>query len=142
MAKVPSPARILVVDDSMLVREGIRLFIEMHTDWKVCGEAENGKKAIAMAETLKPDLVILDLSMPIMNGLDAAKGISAVFPSMPMIMFTLHYSHTLLKQAQLVGISHVFSKGDGLGENVLKAMSAMLVTNSQSNSQERQGFAS
>jgi two-component system response regulator (stage 0 sporulation protein F) len=79
-----------------------------------------------MVETLEPDLVIIDLSMPGMNGLETAKQISAMVPGMPMIMFTMHDSPLLLKEAQRVGITHVFSKGDGFGDKVFAAMRAML----------------
>lgn len=119
-------SNILVVDDSQHMRQAIRLAIELHTDWTVCGEAENGAIAITLVKTLKPQLVILDFSMPVMNGLDAARGISAISPGMPMVMLTMHYSHSLVQEAQKVGITHVFPKGDGFTETVFEAMRAML----------------
>jgi DNA-binding NarL/FixJ family response regulator len=100
--------------------------IEQRTDWVVCGEAENGKIAVGMVQTLVPDLVILDLSMPGINGLETARRMSAISPGMPMIMFTLHASPLLSKEAQQVGIQHVFSKADGFGDRVFEAMIAML----------------
>ena len=120
------PVKILVVDDSEYMRTAIRSSIALHSDWIVCGEAQNGKIAIAMARTLKPHLVILDLSMPEMNGLDAASGISAIFPGIPMVMLTMHNSRMLLEKAHRVGITHVFSKQDGLGDHEFEAMRAML----------------
>jgi DNA-binding NarL/FixJ family response regulator len=120
------PVKILLVDDSQVVRAGIRSTIEQNTDWTVCGEAENGKIAITMVQTLEPHLVILDLSMPVMNGLDAARGISAIIPDMPMILFTLHRSQTLIEEARRAGIQHVFSKEDGFGHDVFEAIRAML----------------
>jgi DNA-binding NarL/FixJ family response regulator len=119
------PFTILLVDDSVHVRAYVRLSIETHTDWAVC-EATNGKTALQMVASLKPHLVILDLSMPGMNGLETAKGISAISANMPMILFTMHESHLLEKEAQAVGIKHVFPKGKGFGEKVFAAMRAML----------------
>lgn len=120
------PAKILLVDDSEQVRASVRLSIEQQTDWMVCGEAENGAVALSMVASLKPHLVILDLSMPGMNGLETARRISTISPGMPMIMFTMHDARLLLKEAQGAGIKHVFSKEDGFSDNVFEAMKAML----------------
>jgi DNA-binding NarL/FixJ family response regulator len=118
--------KILVVDDSPLVRRGIRASIERHKGWMVCGEAENGKIAVLMVGTHKPHLVILDLSMPVMNGIDAAKEISRIAPGLPMILFTLHAHDTIRGVAHDAGIKHVFSKADGMGDHVFEAMTALL----------------
>jgi DNA-binding NarL/FixJ family response regulator len=91
----------------------------------VCGEAENGDTALRMLVDLKPHFVILDLSMPGMNGLETAKRISAISPGMPMILFTMHDPHLFEKQAQGVGIKHVFSKDNGF-DSVLAAMKDIL----------------
>ena len=120
------PIRILIVDDSVFVRRSIRSCIETNTDWLVCGEADDGQAAIEMVRELKPDLVILDLAMPMMNGLDAARQISAIMPNLPMIMFTMLDCTRLLKAtAQAAGIRHVFSKSDGFGDHVLQAIRAL-----------------
>ena len=79
-----------------------------------------------MVGTPEPDIVVLDLSMPGMNGLETARRILAVCPGMPMIMFTMHDSQLLLKEAQQVGIKHVFSKGDGFGNEVFDAIRAIV----------------
>ncbi|MGH9502637.1 MAG: response regulator transcription factor [Terriglobales bacterium] len=118
--------RILIVDDSPHIRGAIRVSIEERTGWLVCGEAENGQIAVAMVSTHKPHIVILDLSMPVMNGLDAAREISVIAPGIPMILFTLHHADALVQEALGVGIKHVFSKSDGFGDHVFAAMSAML----------------
>lgn len=120
-------SKILIVDDSRAIRHLIRSSIEEHTNWVICGEAENGKIAVALVEELRPHLVILDLSMPVMNGLDAAREISRIVPGMPMIMFTMHEVDALRKDAQHVGIKHVFSKENGLNNYVLEAMREMLL---------------
>ncbi|MGC1650189.1 MAG: response regulator, partial [Candidatus Sulfotelmatobacter sp.] len=67
--------RILIVDDSAIIRHSIRICIEHNTDWEVCGEAENGKVAIEKVRQLRPDVVTLDWQMPVMNGLEAAREI-------------------------------------------------------------------
>lgn len=72
--------QILIVDDSPPIRKCIRTHIELKTDWKVCGEAENGQVAIERVKALNPDLVVLDMSMPVMNGLDAARQIRKTSP--------------------------------------------------------------
>jgi DNA-binding NarL/FixJ family response regulator len=118
--------KILIVDDSPVIRSLIRSSVETNSDWVVCGEAENGRIAVTMVETLRPHLVILDLSMPVMNGLDAAREISAIAPSTPMIMFTMHESESLRKDAQRAGIKHVFPKEKGFGGPVLEAIKTLL----------------
>jgi DNA-binding NarL/FixJ family response regulator len=120
-------SKILIVGDSRVIRRLIRSSIEERTGWVVCGEAENGKIGVALVEELRPHLVILDLSMPVMNGLDAAREISSIAPGMPMIMFTMHEVDGLRKDAQRVGIKHVFSKENGLGDDVFEAMREMLL---------------
>lgn len=72
--------KILIVDDSPIIRRLLRFFIEHNTDWQVCGEAENGQIAVEKVAELKPHAVILDLSMPVMNGLDAAREITRIAP--------------------------------------------------------------
>ena len=117
--------RILIVDDSPQIRTLIRSSIERNTDWAVC-EAENGDAALTMVEILRPQFVVLDLSMPGINGLETARRISVMSPGLPMIMFTMHESRMLQDEAHAVGITHVFSKEQGFGDNVFKAMRAML----------------
>ncbi len=119
-------SRILVADDSSVVRRHIRSAIERRTNWVVY-EAEHGGTAVLMVSTHKPHLVILDLSMPVMNGLEAAQEISRIAPGLPMIMFTMHQGEALVKAALKVGIQHVFVKSDGFGDHVFQAMNALLV---------------
>lgn len=118
-------SKILVVDDSQQIRRLIRSAIEGRTNWIVY-EAEHGGIAVAMVGTHKPHLILLDLSMPVMNGIDAAKEISKIRPGIPMIMFTLHVHAAVHEAARRVGISHVFSKADGMGDDVFRVMHALL----------------
>ena len=104
------PIKIAIADDSPVIRSVVRSFIESHTDWEVCGEAEDGKAAIAIAESLNPDLIVLDLSMPVKNGLDAARTISKVCPTSAMVLFTAHASDQLAIEAKRAGIAAVIAK--------------------------------
>lgn len=114
--------RVLIVDDNALLRSMLRTCIEKDPEWKVCGEAENGKEGVKKVEELKPDVVILDLQMPVMNGLEAAKQIHAQAPQMPMLMFTIHSSPQLVKEAHAAGIREVISKTERLTERLLPAL--------------------
>ena len=119
--------QILIVDDSSPIRKCIRTFIEQKTDWKVCGEAENGQVAIEKVKDLNPDLVVLDMSMPVMNGLEAARQIRNTSPHLPLVMFTMYVSDQLSKAAEAVGIKDVLSKEVGL-DDLLVSMRAALAS--------------
>jgi DNA-binding NarL/FixJ family response regulator len=81
--------RILIVDDYTEARQATRHLLAEHSDWVICGEAENGLEAVEKAGTLKPDIVILDLSMPKMNGLEAANIIHTANPDLPLLLFSV-----------------------------------------------------
>jgi DNA-binding NarL/FixJ family response regulator len=102
--------RVLIVDDSDLMRRTVRSCIEQDTDWHVCGEADNGKVAVDKVQELNPDLVILDFEMPVMNGLDAARRIASSAPNTAMVMLTISNCQQLRKDAQAAGIKDVLSK--------------------------------
>jgi DNA-binding NarL/FixJ family response regulator len=110
------PISILVADDSAVIRHSLRACIEQDPELKVCGEAENGQVAVKKVQDLKPDVVILDWQMPVMDGLDAARHISRIAPETPVVMLTLHDREDLLKKARAVGVRHVFSKVEGVGD--------------------------
>lgn len=114
--------RILIVDDNTLVRRLLCSWVEQHSGWDVCGEAENGKVAVEKVEELHPDIVLLDLQMPVMNGLEAARQISLLAPKPAMVMFTMHSCAQLLKDARAAGVSDVVSKSDLLGDHLLTAL--------------------
>jgi two-component system chemotaxis response regulator CheY len=114
--------RILIVDDSASIRNLLRLFIEHNTDWQVCGEADNGQIAVEKVTELKPHAVILDLSMPVMNGLDAAREITRIAPKIQIVMFTMHVTEQLRKDAQSVGIKDVISKSETIGDHLLPSL--------------------
>lgn len=119
-------AQILIVDDSPFLRRSIRSSIEQNTDWQVCGEAENGQVAIEKTKELDPDLIILDLAMPIMNGLDAARHIAGFAPGVAILLFTMHDSLELSKYAELIGIKQVLSKSSGGIEQLMSTVKVLL----------------
>jgi DNA-binding NarL/FixJ family response regulator len=102
------PKRILIVDDSALVLNSVKFVLESVPDWVVRGEARNGHEALDKVALLNPDLVLLDLSMPVMNGLDAARELSRIRPDLPIVMFT--DSPEIEREALLCGCRRVVSK--------------------------------
>jgi DNA-binding NarL/FixJ family response regulator len=82
--------RLLVADDNEIVRMGMRSLLRDRADWQICGEATNGREAIGKVWDLSPDLVILDLSMPVMNGFQAAVEIRRIAPSIKIVLFSIH----------------------------------------------------
>lgn len=93
--------RILVVDDHEVLREGLRSFLaKARPDWSICGEAIDGEQAIQFAKELKPDIVILDISMPVMSGLEASSRMRKLGINIPVLIFTTHYSERLATEVQ------------------------------------------
>src|SRR5690348_106058 len=84
------PSRILIVDDHDVVREGVRRILETQNDWEVAGEAADGQEAIRLYRQLKPDAVVMDITMPVMNGLDATKAIVEANPDSKVLVLTMH----------------------------------------------------
>jgi YesN/AraC family two-component response regulator len=103
---------VLIVDDSAVVRQGLCDLFKRESDFKVCGEAENGKQAIEKAQKLRPDLIVLDLSMPVMNGFDAARALKRLMPTVLLIMYSAFGDRVVEHQARLIGISEVVSKSE------------------------------
>jgi DNA-binding NarL/FixJ family response regulator len=104
--------KVLIVDDSALVRRAVRLLFETDDVFEVCGEAENGREAIEKTTELRPELVIMDLAMPVLNGLDATRAIKRIKPGVPVILFSGFSSVLEEKEAQSVGISALVSKSN------------------------------
>jgi DNA-binding NarL/FixJ family response regulator len=101
--------RILIVDDSETTRRILRAIVHSR-DWKVCGEADTGRSGIAKFQELKPDLVLIDLAMPDVNGIEAAKRMSMLDPRVPLILFTVLDLQGLEKPAREAGIWAIVSK--------------------------------
>jgi DNA-binding NarL/FixJ family response regulator len=102
--------RILIVDDSALFRQGVRGMLETNLDWQVCGEAVDGLDGIAKTRLLTPDLIIMDLSMPRMAGIEATSRILKEFPNVPIVMLALYVTRQLVEAAQNVGIRATVAK--------------------------------
>ena len=122
------PHSILIVDDSALIRYSLRSCIEQDGNWEVCGEADNGKIAVERVKELRPDVVILDLQMPVMNGLEAARQIARIAPDTAMVMFTMHCSEELVSLAHAVGIREVVSKSESSPDHLISAMRVALAS--------------
>src|SRR5215469_3079387 len=96
--------RILIVDDSEIFRTGLRAFVEAQADWEVCGEARDGQEAIQKTRQLAPNLIVMDLAMPVMSGIDATRQILREFPSTPIVLLTLYITRQLIEDAHNLGI--------------------------------------
>ena len=115
--------RILIVDDSTAVRNLLRRALEVQAGWQVCGEAANGQEGVQLAETISPDLIVLDLSMPVMNGLDAARILSRKMPSVPVIMFTSFCTPHMETEMLSAGVAKVISKSGSISDLIESARS-------------------
>src|ERR1700731_4568192 len=110
----PQSKSILIVDDNESERTVIRAAVENLTKFRVCGEATNGTDAVRRARELKPDLVIMDLAMPLMNGLEAASILKHELPGVPVVLFTLYADLIHGPRSPMFGVTMVVSKEDGL----------------------------
>src|SRR5712691_8784582 len=113
-----SKVHILIADDHEIMRKGIRSVLESREDIEV-HEAKNGKEAIDKTHELQPHLVILDVSMPVLDGFSAAREIKKIFPRIPIIIFSLDRTETFAEVAKKIGVNAYISKSDG-GETLLK----------------------
>jgi DNA-binding NarL/FixJ family response regulator len=120
------PKFVLIVDDNAGIRKAMRTFFEAQPELEVCGEAINGRDAIEKARLLHPDLIILDFSMPVMNGLEAAYVLQRILPAVPLVMYTLHKS-LISSSAASAGISAVVAKEEGIGTLVSEALTLLRV---------------
>ncbi len=117
--------RILIADDDVSIRRLLRRLIESHHDWSVCGDAKDGNEAVRKAGQLSPDVIVLDLAMPEMNGLQAAREISRCSPELPMLLLTVQQvSNELNNEAAHAGFKGAVSKSTG--SEVIKAIEILL----------------
>lgn len=112
---------VLIVDDNVFVRHALFELFKREPDFEVCGVAENGREAITEAGRLHPDLIVLDLSMPVMNGFDAARILKRIMPAVPLILYSATHDKVVERQARLVGVSETVSKSDSVSVLIEKA---------------------
>ena len=116
--------RILIADDHNLLRRGLKALIESRAGWQVCGEAHTGREAAAKAEQMKPDVAILDISMPGMNGVEAARRIRKSSPNTEILILSVHYSDQLIRDILEAGARGYVMKSDS-DPDLLVAVQAM-----------------
>lgn len=112
---------VLIVDDNAFVRRALCEIFEREGDLEVCGEAEDGQQAIAAAMCLHPDLVILDISMPVMSGLDAARALRTLRPTLPLILYSAGADRAVELQATSIGVSELVSKAEPVSVLISRA---------------------
>jgi DNA-binding NarL/FixJ family response regulator len=117
--------RILVADDQEGVRRRVIATLSSHQGFEVCGEATNGIEAVEKAKELKPDLIVLDITMPEMNGLDAARHIRVFAPRTPILILSVHKSKQLIEEARKLGVQGYVTKGEAV-QKLVQAVDAVL----------------
>jgi DNA-binding NarL/FixJ family response regulator len=116
--------RILIADDHEVARRGIRSLLESHPGWEVCAEAKDGRDAVELATTTKPDLVLLDIGMPNLNGLEAARQILATSPNAAILILTMHDSDNVIREVLRAGARGFLLKSDA-GRDLVAAVEAL-----------------
>jgi DNA-binding NarL/FixJ family response regulator len=111
--------RILVADDHEVVRKGIRTFLEAHPEWEICGEASTGRDAVAKTARMKPDVVLLDITMPDLSGLEAIPEILKAHPPTKVLVLTMHDSGQMASRVLAAGASGLVLKSDAARDLIL-----------------------
>ncbi|HEY2457921.1 MAG TPA: response regulator transcription factor [Candidatus Acidoferrum sp.] len=117
--------RILIADDHEIVRKGVSSLLQSRDNFEICGEASNGEEAVQQARQLDPDLIVLDVTMPILDGISAAKRIRKLKPSTPILILSMHEGREMVRAAKLAGAQAFVTKSD-VSSNLLKAVDAVL----------------
>jgi DNA-binding NarL/FixJ family response regulator len=116
--------RILIADDHEVARRGIRAVLENHPGWSVCGEAKDGRESVELAAATKPDLVLLDIGMPNLNGLEAARQILTILPDVAILILTMHDSDNVVREVLRAGARGYLLKSDA-GRDLVAAVEAL-----------------
>ena len=118
------PVRILVADDHHVVRTGLRSLLESKSGWQVCGEAANGREAVEKAGKLKPDVAVLDIAMPLLNGVEATRQIRKLSPKTEILILSMHDSELLVQEVMEAGALGYILKDDA-DRNLIAAVDAL-----------------
>lgn len=116
--------RILIADDHDVARRGIRALLESHSGWQVCGEAKDGREAVELAAAQRPDLILLDIGMPNLNGLEAARQILATAPNALILILTMHDTDQIVREVLRAGARGFLLKSDA-GRDLIAAVDAL-----------------
>jgi DNA-binding NarL/FixJ family response regulator len=116
--------QILIADDHEVARRGIRVLLESHPGWDVCGEAKDGRETVEMASQLNPDVILLDIGMPNLNGLEAARQILAASPDTAILILTMHDSDQMVREVLHAGARGFLLKSDA-GRDLVAAVEAL-----------------
>ena len=118
-------ARILIVDDHEIFRRGLRSLLESRADWEVCGEATDGQDAVAKAKQLQPDVIVLDITMPRLNGLDATGVIRKEVPTAKVVILSQHQP-ALMKQVALTAGAGAYVTKSEVSRELMAAIDGLL----------------
>ncbi len=118
------PVRILIADDHHVVRTGLRALLESKAGWQVCAEATNGREAVERAGQLKPDVAVLDIGMPLLNGVEATRQIRKLSPLTEILILTMHDSELLVQEVLEAG-AHGYILKDDADRNLIAAVDAL-----------------
>jgi len=116
--------RILIADDHEFARRGVRAVLESHSGWEVCGEAKDGRESVELATKLRPDLILLDIGMPNLNGLEATRQILSVLPEAVILVLTMHDADHVIKEVLRAGARGFLLKSDA-GRDLVAAVEAL-----------------
>ena len=110
--------KVLVVDDHAFIRRGVQAILQTVPEWEFCGEADNGKDAVRLADELQPEVIVMDVSMPGLNGIEATRSICGANPGIKIVLLTLHESDELLRNGFRAGARGYLMKSDAEAELV------------------------
>jgi DNA-binding NarL/FixJ family response regulator len=121
VSRIDRKVRILIADDHPIIRRVVRSTLQQHPHFEICGEAVNGAEAIEEAKKLKPDVVVLNVSMPVMNGFEAAREIKTILPESAIVILSQNADQHFIAEAKKVGVQAYVSKTKA-GESLVKAV--------------------